>query len=490
MLGNEISDYKQLKAIKTKLAQDLKKKLLFKSLYFCGSKVPAIHGQAAVALVANKKTARFVGASGCKSSWGCPVCTAKQMAKYGAKIAVALDALKERSIRAAMLTFTVPHTSGMSCAQTTEILYNVWKAFTVHGNKPAGNYKNDIFANFCGSLESQHRVRVAEYTWGKKGWHPHFHCLFWFPAEKLQRIIEWEERLNERWLELCKRYTIRQLLIGYPETQRKTVRAKVEARVNIMYSKMDTAGSKGVYISKDKTGKVIVQESSNYITGWGGNLEVTSNYKNKAGAQDHYTWQQILENAIANDAARAFFASSSHAERQEIYNQENLSKYQTNDNLPNEESCKMKLNEPKPAGGSRKKEDAAGAAQAVDWWELYFEYMTATRTQRHARINFSVHSGLMKIIAEYKKTQAYKTVLKKNATDRLNAFGVWKTVCWFTKSQWSAICKNDLEVQILQLATAENAKKLIDRVLEIYEIPPSLENQAEAAKLEAILNAA
>lgn len=489
MLGNEIGDYKQLKAIKAKLAQDLKKKLIFKSLYFCGSKVPVIHSKAAVAVVANKKTAKFVGVSGCKSSWGCPVCTARQMAKYGARIACALDALKERHLRAAMLTFTVPHTSGFSCEQTTEILYKAWKAFTVHGNYQKGCNRSDIFSNFCGTFDSKHRVRVTEYTWGKKGWHPHFHCLFWFPENRLQEILLWEERLNERWLELCKRYTIQELLIGYPETQRKTVRAKVTTRVEIMYSKMKCAESKGVYISKDQAGRVIVQESSNYITGWGGNLEVTGNYKNSARA-GHYTWQQILQNAIESDA-RAVVASSSGAEPTQIYNKKIEASNILTDNLPKmEESCKLKLNELKPAEGSRKKEVRVGRGTGIDWWQLYFEYMLATRMQRHARVNFSVHSGLMQIIAEYKKTQVYKTFVKKKATEYHETFGRWRTVCWFSKAQWNAIWRNDLEIRILTLATAENAKELIDRVLEIYEIPPSLENQAEAAKLEAILNAA
>ena len=300
---DEVKDYRQLKAIKAKMEtpEFRSEKFFLKSIYNCGSKVPVIKGQAAVALVANKKQAKFMGVASCKSSWGCPVCTARQMSRYAAKIAVALDALKEHSLSAAMLTFTVPHTSGFTCEQSTEILYNSWKAFTIHGNTILKATPNDIFSKFMAEFGSKHRVRVAEYTWGKKGWHPHFHCLFWFPSNRLQEILEWEERLNQRWLELTKRYTIRQILIGYPETQRKTVRAQVEARINIMYEKMDTAGSKGVYISKDKNGLVIEQKSSDYLCGWGANREVTGNYQNKATNPGHYSWQQILANAIAAD---------------------------------------------------------------------------------------------------------------------------------------------------------------------------------------------
>ena len=446
MLGNEISDYKTQRIMQEygNKHLNLKEKVILKSLLKCGKVVVSINHSHAVAVIANKTTARYVGLNSCKSPWCCPVCSARQMAKYAAKIACALDALKLRKQSAAMFTFTIPHTSGFTCEQTTEILYNVWKAFTVHGNKVLAASPNDVFSNFAATFNHKHTVRVCEYTWGSKGWHPHFHCLLWFPSDRIDEILDWEERLNKRWLELCKRYTIKQLLLGYPETQRKTVRAQVNARVNIMYSKMDTANSKGCYISKDK-GKVIVQQSSDYLCGWGGNREVTGNVSLKATHPNHYTWQQILENAIKQTET---------------------------------------------AEGSSKKEVSEGAAQETDWWKLFFEYAIATRKYRHARINFSVHSGLNQIIAEHKNTALYKTVLKKNATSLEEKHGKWKTVCWFTIAQWKEIFANKLDVQIIMLATAENAKQLIDELLDKYRIPPSIENQAAAAKLEAILNVA
>ncbi len=426
MLGNEISDYKKLKEIKKKLSENVKKKLFFKALYYCGSKTVIKSSGAAVAVAANNKTARFFGNTSCKSAWCCPVCSARQMSKYGTRIACAIDALKERGLSAAMITFTVPHTSGFSCEDVTEILYNVWKAFTVHGNKIGKSYKNDIFANFMAEFQSKHRVRAAEYTWGNAGWHPHFHTMFWFPTNRINEILDWEERLQIRWLELCKRYTIKQLLIGYPETQRKTVRAQIETRVNIMYSKLNDV-SKCVYISK-KNNKVIIQESSAYICGWGGDKELTGNVNCKATAKDHYTWQQILDKAI-----------------------------ETQDDF---------------------------------WWDLYFEYATATRKYKHARINFSVHSGLMQIVKEWQQTNAYKKILKKNRTNLEKEFGKWKIICWFTLQQWSAICCNDLEPAILELALLPDALAEITKLLERHRISPPIMNAVESQKLDALLNAA
>lgn len=447
MLGNEISDYKQLKAIKKKISEDWQKRLLLKSLYYCGSKVPVVNGSAFVALLANNKTAKFVGNSSCKSSWGCPVCTAREMAKYGEKIACALDALKAQGLSAAMITFTIPHTSGFTCEQATEILYNVWKAFTVHGNKIQSTSKNDIFSNFNAEFKAKHRVRVCEYTWGNAGWHPHFHCLFWFPANRINEILDWEERLCERWLELCKRYTVRQLLLGYPETQRRTVREQVEKRIEIMYSKLNS-DSKCVYISK-AAGKVIIQKSSNYLCGWGGNREVTGNCKNVASHEGHYTWQQILEKAIALDAVSA----------------------QAVEKLPGE-------------GIKDKMQDSNF------WWNLYFEYMAATRKFRHARINFSVRSGITKIIETWKKTAEYKQIVKKNHITLEKTFGKWRTVCFFSKNAWSEICYNDLEVEILERANSPNALKLINELLAEHDIELAIQNKELAAVIEEIYNAA
>lgn len=455
MFGHEIEDYKQLREVKKKLDENLGRKLFFKSLSYCGVKIVPTANLDAVAVVANNKSAKIHGVAHCKSSWCCPVCTSKQMAKYAGDIAVAIDALKEKDQLAAMITFTVPHTSDFSCEEVTEILYNTWKGFTVHGNKIHKSSPNDIFANFAVAMNHKHRIRVCEYTWGNAGWHPHFHTLFWFPKENFQKILDWEDRLLKRWLELCQRYTIRQLLKRYPETERKTVKAKVTSRVKIMYSKLNE-GSSAVFISKDKQNKVIVQQSSNYICGWGANRELTANVQYKASNPNHLTWQQILDNAIATDH-----------------------------------------NEPLPHNFTQQRKSALDVAQVpaeakqIDWWELYFEYATATRKYRHARINYSVHSGIKQIIADYKKSNAYKKFSKKNCSEKLQKFGRWRVVCWFRPSLWYEICSKMLEPEILELAVKGGIDE-INRFLKAQGFTESaLQNIGGRTEiLEEVLNAA
>lgn len=449
-LRDEISDYKKLKEVKKKLDGDLRKKLLLKALYYCGSKIAAGFSFGAVAVVKNEKQAKFVGNSSCKSPWCCPVCTARKMSKYAAKISSALDALRYRGFRAAMLTFTIPHTADFSCEEATEILYNTWKAFTVHGNTILQASKNDIFSNFAAATNHKHRVRVTEYTYGQKGWHPHFHCLFWFPQENFQDIVKWETALNQRWLQLAERYTIKILsrrpeyskknssCIGTPQTnssvvvddvqQFKDSSLKLKQRIAIMYEKMDTKGSKGVFISKDSNGNPIEQLSSNYLCGWGGDKEITGNFNEKATREGHMSWQQILDAAISG-------------------NDEN-------------------------------------------YWNLYFEYAEATRKYRHTRVNFSVHSGICKIIAEWQNSEGYKEYLKKKNTEFAKAVGTWKTVCFFNESQWFSICSRNLEIEILEAAKSEFAFDEISKILTANGISPPLQCEAWAEMLESALNAA
>lgn len=391
----------------------------FKAIYYCGSRVIHQPGvQPRVYIIANDTNSREFGTIHCKSSWACPVCTPRNMSRYAAEIAVAIDALKEWEHQVAcMITFTIPHTRGMSCKESTEILYESWKDFTVHGNKNqnakyysrktkqmiVSNKKlTDPFASFCEEFHCKHRVRVCEYTHGEAGWHPHFHCLFWVDQSKLQSVIDWQEKLCNRWLELVKRKTLKLWNKLYPDKNNKL-------RLDIMYSRLNRV-SQAVYISTDQDGKVIEQKSSQYICGWGADRELTGNVGGKATHDGHQTPFQILEEAA-----------------------------KTGD---------------------------------IDKYELFMEYVRTT--YRHARINYSVHSGIKKIIAKWKLTNKYYEFLKKKFTAEAAKQGKWKIICWFSESQWLQICLLDrmfnIRSKILELALTANPRQQIQEFLYEYDI--------------------
>lgn len=444
------------------IAENLPDRLPYsKSIFYCGSKVLHQTGtNPAVFLLSNGEHSRFYGNTSCKNAWACPVCSAKLMAKYAAEIACAIDALAQPKYnqKAFMITFTIPHTRGMSCEETTEILYNTWKDFVIHGNKTVkANNKTgkdkrwtmyDPFALFCETFNCKHRVRVGEFTYGEHGWHPHFHCLFWVDKDKIKYAKSWENTLSRRWLELAKKNTIKYwdkmaklnhatkvvkddsrssdsalVVVGnknekvgvglgkaaeVPEAICKGVddaKKNNRIRAEIMYSRLND-GSVAAYISVDKNGEVIVQKSSMYICGWGADRELTGNYQNKATAEGHLTPRQILEKATTEPGDK--FA------------------------------------------------------------QLYMDFVKAVRTKRHTRINFSTRSGIKQIIAEYKKTNQYIETLKKKATT--NPKLGMRVVCWFTEQQWRSLYWTETQIQdeirakLLELAK-ERDKRLIEEYL-------------------------
>ena len=415
---NNIHDHRLLNKLRKYLFAHPKYLVQLKSTAYCGSKIirqPGMTPQ--VYLLKNNEDAKFYGMTSCKNSWFCPTCSVIQMSKYAANIAVALDALKQPKYSqwAFMATATIPHTSGMSCEESTEILYNTWKAFIVRGNHNlkrsiSKNWRaSDPFATFCESFNCKHRVRIGEFTYGKHGWHPHFHCLFWVDSKNFDLVKGWKDTLNERWLQLAKRETLKFWNKKFP-----TKKVENATRVEIMYSKMDVAGSKGFYISTDKNGNVIRQESSMYVCGWGADKEVTGNIQNKATHEGHYTPMQLLEQAD-----------------------------ETN-----------------------------------NFMELYIEYALATKRKKHKRINWSARSGIHKIIAQWRITHVYQEVLKKKATAIQENKGLWEVIYTFNEQQWSLLCwlntQNQILQKILELARASPQPVIdIERLLFENKIPLS-----------------
>lgn len=433
----EISDHVFASMLKDKIAQNRDDIQIMRSTLYCGSKVLKAGAgyEPGVFVIANNETAKFWGTTTCKNAWICPVCSARMMSKYAAEIACAIDALKERGQVAFMITFTVPHTSGMTCEETTEILFDTFHDFHIRGNhnlKTRWNNK-DPFATFCEEFNCKHRIRVGEYTWGAHGWHPHFHCLFFVDKDKLQRVKDWSDKLNERWLTIAKRRTVKIWCKLYPKKSKETH----QKRADIMYNKADKVGSKGAYISVDELGNVIEQKSSQYICGWGADRELTGNYKAKATNEGHMTPYQILEKAFEEKHTK-------------------------------------------------------GAEAADKWLNLYMEFARAIKRKQHKRISFGARTGLRQIIAQHKNTVGYREIIKKKYMEQVAKVSTWKMVCWFSESQWLKIClldrKYDVKFWILKLAQCfgrDAVKEYLAKFFEIHLIDrPNMSQEV----VEQILN--
>lgn len=425
-----------------------------KSIRLCGSQLNYVSDLThSVFLLSNQvDKSYFLGITHCHSPWACPVCSPKVMAKKGTDIACAIDALSTwYNEQAFMVTFTLPHSVGMPCERSFNLLTKVWRTFTKEtgneqrkyklrsdidkknktytegktyykrGNSYGGGTKNKTdqravgklgeerihhithkgYGNFRETLGIKHFIKVYEVTYGENGWHPHIHALFWCPKDKFDQATSFQDELLDKWWATAKYHALKELNAWYPD--RKEENAKSVDDFYADWRKYPKTGHRSVYFSCDKKGKLIVQKSSMYISGWSGNMELTGDVDVKKGREGHYTPFQMLEKARSN------------------------------------------------------------ASQEQLWMPLFIEYVLATRGRR--RVEFAKHSGLRKIIDKWKATNKYVEVCKKKALEK--ATGRFQVLCWFTSDEWYNLCHwekttdEDIMATILKLARAPDAFQLV-----------------------------
>jgi len=408
-----ISDYRLQGYYKRKLAQPqyhYAKKL--KAQKYCGVnliKQPGV--MPAVFVIANNKEAKIWGVHFCDSPWSCPVCSAHRMAFEATRISCAIEALEKwYNEYAFMLTVSVPHYHNFTCKQSYDILKETWKNFMKQAGAKSASTKYDPIRNFCLEFNCTHRIRVCEFTWGKYGWHPHYHCLFFVPKNKLQQVKNWQKTFSERWFKLAKKATIKILT-------RDNYCDNVEAVVNKLYANSEHMRDPDFYdakISLDEKGNVRRSVSSDYICGWGANRELTGNFRKEATAKDHFTPHQLLRKA---------------------YELDNYGK--TTDNK-----------------------------EADKYFTLYVEYALTTFKTYRTKLSKSLST----IISNWQMTNTYMNVLKKKLEEQKRDLGKNRIVVWFKESQWYQICLLNLVDKILDLAMYTNGKQLIELLLLDYQI--------------------
>ena len=265
----------------------------YKSILLCGQKAikqpGAMNG---VYILKSDDQAKFFGQVHCQNPFVCPVCSARIMEKYRARIASALDMLHEEYF-GFMVTFTLPHLKFMSCREITDILYDTWKYFRSKlGNGHDKTYEHP-YKKFTRECEVEHWVRVCEYTYSDiNGWHPHFHCIFWCKRDKADKVAAYQKELNEFWTAQGKRVTMK-----YWKTHK--LHEDVDDREGLLERLYQKVCNKypALKMSVDASGKLIETKSSDYVSGWGSDREATGNVRKEASHESHYTPFQILEKA-------------------------------------------------------------------------------------------------------------------------------------------------------------------------------------------------
>lgn len=109
--------------------------------------------------------------SHCSSLWVCPVCAPYIASGRGAEISSALKKAKERGYGCEWVTLTVRHSREDELAHLMELLEKSWHVMT--GCRRYYKLRDELHLNSF--------VRRTEVTYSlENGFHPHFHCLFFF----------------------------------------------------------------------------------------------------------------------------------------------------------------------------------------------------------------------------------------------------------------------------------------------------------------------
>lgn len=287
---SEIHNNLLKRRLQTKLAENIGVKLQFKNVSLCGSKVPPASNGVVLARRLDKPDAKFIGLTHCGNAWLCPTCAPRVCVEQGKRIAAALEITRSNNLKAYMMTLTIGHCRGIPLGVLLDTLDKCWKlSFAKRAKHITGGFK--LVKEFHETVQIKHFVKACELMWSYEyGWHPHYHVLVW--AENFDKVIQFEERLNEMWLKLTETYLLK-ALSDYPETLRNTVKRVYALR---------KARTVGIFFSKDAHGNLTEQKSSSYISGWGANKELADAYSSKtSNFKGHFNLMEILEKAVVAD---------------------------------------------------------------------------------------------------------------------------------------------------------------------------------------------
>lgn len=426
---SEAVDYSLLHFFRKKMNQKAwEERVLFRSQLQCQNLAARQLGMKdAVFLLRNhaseKHQAVFYGTNTCKNTFICPVCAERIMAKHRAKIQSAIDAMKDRGYEAAMITFTIPHNHWYSCEDAFTILQNSMRKLQKHWGQQKGRFCNNAWTRQQRDLDLKHYVRCTEFIYGKNGWHPHYHALYWTKKENLQKFKDYEADVLKLWYKIVKQETLNQ----FKKTKTKYTEKELEGRIDEIFDRMNTE-SQSYFVSKNSDGEVTAAVSSDYITGWGADKELTG-LKQKSGKREgYYTAYDLLEIAAGHKTAKI---------------------------------------------------------TAEKAWDLFLEYATVTKRLKAKRVKISNNRGenLKSIITTWQNVNGSKELLKKKQQQ-------WENVCWFTKQQWSRLCWLEQFIPVLSnimyLAYDDQLLKSYLESLEVYAYDN--EEHAHAEHVRNIMN--
>ena len=433
-----------------------------KSVRFCGHTVLQEHN--AVFVVTNGKDTRYSTLIRCHSAWSCPYCSPRVMAKKGADIACAIDALATwYNEYAAMITFTLPHDRFMSCQDAYAILYDTWHLFTRCGRKATRSHKytlkadvEDVNKSYSESgyiATNKQATRVSKRTgniiknghMNTRGTKNQFDKR---AVGKRGEVRESKFKINDPWSSCREELSFNHFVKVYEFTYGDN---GWHPHIHLL-----------AWVPKNNLQRFREYEDRFLQKWWACAKKAALKYYNKKYPDRIEENKARVDSVYADykmypeDGHRAVYISTDKAgkvvaQKSSYY----VSGWSGNIELTG--SCNAKkAREGHYTPFQLLQMSCANAAKESIFMPLFIEY--ALTVHGHRRVEFSSRTGITQIIKKWQQSEQYIITVKKKFMETNSAR--WKVVAWFDKEQWYDICEWDITTDeeirkhILELARA------------------------------------
>lgn len=139
--------------------------------------------------------AHYTNIQRCGAVWVCPVCAKQITEKRRNELSQGIQTFKDMNADKCdikMLTLTFSHALGMPLRFLLDGLKLAIEKF----------YAHRTFKTFSKEISVVGKIRAFELTYGKNGWHPHFHILF-LSHDVDHRAYEYKNKLIDLWKKCC-----------------------------------------------------------------------------------------------------------------------------------------------------------------------------------------------------------------------------------------------------------------------------------------------
>jgi hypothetical protein len=208
----------------------------------------------------------------CSSVWDCPVCAAKISEVRADQLTEATKRALILGLKIYLVTLTNGHGAGDDLKQLKELQKSVIKSMS-SGKNTINRKLLDKGVNMVGF------VRASEITYGKNGWHPHFHLLTFIESDLAENEVknvlqnEYESAWVGGWSNLVQKHKSKKLEIKGIKNLNKLIPLTQDCKGKKVAVTVETGKSIAEYIAK--YGKT---SEKNDVKRWGTEREMTKGH--------------------------------------------------------------------------------------------------------------------------------------------------------------------------------------------------------------------